>query len=187
MCFVFSAMRTRFLLSTLAAALMSAHAPVFAARTEIPRPMWLTFVEGAQREIDGEWSGGHIAVLRHATATETISDVRYPAVWRGIDARVSPAENGLKYSFDVAPLADPRAIHIRYNGAVSIELNDSGSLTIDADGTRAVATRPSAYQELNGRRVDVPVRFVPFGADVAFSVGNYDRTRPLLIESVTRR
>ena len=181
-------MRTRLFLPALAAALMSVHAFVFAARADIPRrPLWVTFVEGAQREIDGEWSGGHVAVLRHATATETmLRDIVYAGVWRGIDARVSPAEHGLKYSFDVAPLADPRTIHIRYSGAVDIELNDSGSLTIDAEGMRVVATRPFAYQEHNGRRVDVPVRFVPFGADVAFTVGSYDRTRPLKIESVTQ-
>ena len=148
----------------------------------------MTFVDGGQRDIDGEWSGGHVAVLRHATATaETfLRDIFYPGVWRGIDARVSAAADGLKYSFEVSPRADPRAIHMRYSGAVTIELNDSGNLVIDADGARILATRPIAYQQVNGRQVIVPARFVPFGADVAFSVGTYDRARPLVIESVTK-
>jgi len=77
-------------------------------------------------------------------------------------------------------------IHLHYNGASPIELDDSGEITIQADGVTVVATRPVAYQQLNGRRVSVPVRFVPFDADVAFSVGGYDRTRPLIIESVTK-
>src|SRR5690349_12687401 len=34
------------------------------------RSLWLTFVDGATRDIDGEWStGGHVTVLRHATAS----------------------------------------------------------------------------------------------------------------------
>ena len=182
-------MRTRFLLSILGVALLCTQAWGVAARADVPRRQaWLTFVEGAQRDIDGEWSGGHIAVLRQATAAAeaTYRDVVYPGVWSGITARVSPAENGLKYSFEVGPRADPRAIHIRYNGAAQIELNDSGSLTVDVDGARIAITRPLAYQQINGRRVAVPVRFVPFDADVAFSVGSYDRTRPLVIESVTK-
>ena len=183
-------MRPRFFLPILTVALLAAQPFAFAARADVSRrTMWLTFVDGGHRDVDGEWSaGGHVAVLRHATAAaEPIyRDVIYPSVWRGIDARVSPAEEGLKYSFAVAPHADPRTIHMRYSGAARIELNDSGSLTIEADGARAIATRPFAFQELNGHRAVVPVRFVPFGADVAFSVGSYDRTRPLVIESVTK-
>jgi hypothetical protein len=176
--------------SILAAALLALQSFVLAAPTDAPRrPTWLTFVDGAQRDIDGEWtSGGHIAVLRRATsAAESLySDIVYPRVWRGIDARVSATEHGLKYSFDVSSGADPRTIHLHYNGAARIELNDSGSLTIDADGSRIVVTRPVAFQQLNGRRAEVPVRFVPFDADVAFSVGSYDRAHPLVIESVTK-
>jgi hypothetical protein len=180
-------MRTRLLLPIFTAALLATQAVMFAARADIPRhPMWLTFVDGAHRDIDGEWSAdGHVAVLRYA-AEPIHREIVYGGVWRGIDARVSPAESGLKYSFEVSPRADPRTIHLRYSGASRIELNDSGSLTIEADGGKIVATRPVAYQDLNGRRAGIPVRFVPFDADVAFSIGTYDHSRPLVIESVTK-
>lgn len=180
-------MRTRFVPAILTAALLAAQSLVFAARADIPhRTVWLTFVDGARRALDGEWSAdGHISVLRYATEP-IYREIVYAAVWRGIDARVSPAEIGLKYSFEVSPRADPRVIHLRYGGAARIELNDSGSLTIEAGGAKLLATRPIAYQEINGRRVEIPARFVPFDADVAFSVGNYDRARPLVIESITK-
>src|SRR5512140_2129587 len=88
--------------------------------TKRDRSLWLTFVDGATRDIDGEWStGGHVTVLRHATAGDSepiYRDVVYRSVWRGIDARVSGTAKGLKYSFEVAPGADPRAIHLRYSG-----------------------------------------------------------------------
>src|SRR3954471_15148477 len=69
------------------------------------RSLWMTFVNGAARNIDGEWTtGGRVTVLRRATASDSpmYRDVVYRNVWRGIDARVSAAPSGLKYSFEVA-------------------------------------------------------------------------------------
>jgi hypothetical protein len=147
------------------------------------RSLWLTFIDGAARDIDGEWStGGHVTVLRHATAADGESiyrDVVYRSVWRGIDARVSAAAKGLKYSFEVSPGADPRAIHLRYSGHDSIELTDAGEIVLDSGDATVIDTKPVAYQHINGRTVSVPVRFVQFDADVAFSVGGYDKTQPL--------
>lgn len=154
--------------------------------TKRQRSLWLTFIDGAARDIDGEWSaGGHVTVLRHQTAGagEVIyRDVVYRDVWRGIDARISPAAKGLKYSFEVSPGADARAIHLRYSGHDSIELTDAGEIVLDAGGATIIDTKPVAWQHINGRAVNVPVRFVQFDADVAFAVGEYDKTRPLVID-----
>jgi hypothetical protein len=111
-----------------------------------------------------------------------LRDMVYTSVWRGIHARISPTPKGLKYSFEVSPGGDPRAIHLRYSGADSIELTDAGEIALDAGGAMIVNARPTAYQQMNGRTVPVPVRFVQFASDVAFSVGSYDRSRPLLID-----
>src|SRR5438105_11446870 len=140
--------------------------------TKRQRSLWLTFVDGAARDIDGEWgTGGHVTVLRRASALRDepiYRDVVYRSVWRGIDARVSAASKGLKYSFEVAPGADPRAIHLRYSGADNIELTEAGEVVVNAGGARIVDTRPVAFQRINGRTVPVPVRFVQFDSDVAF-------------------
>ena len=154
--------------------------------TKRQRSLWLTFVDGASRDIDGEWStGGHVTVLRKASAADespVFREIVYRNVWRGIDARVSAAADGLKYSFEVSPGADPRAIHLRYSGADRIELTDAGELALNAGGAVIVDTRPVAYQNIDGRKVMVPVRFVQFDADVAFAVGKYDRTKTLVID-----
>src|ERR1043166_6487411 len=150
------------------------------------RSLWLTFVDGAARGIDGEWdTGGHVTVLRHsnsATDEPMFRDVVYRDVWHGVDARVSAEAKGLKYSFEVAPGGDPRAIHLRYSGADRMTLTDAGEITIDAGGATIIDTKPVAYQHIDGRKVSVSVRFVQFHSDVAFSIGNYDRTRPLVID-----
>src|SRR6185295_18297321 len=81
---------------------------------------------------------------------------------------------------EVSPGADPRAIHLRYSGHDSIELTDAGEIVLDSGSATVIDTKPVAYQHINGRTVSVPIRFVQFDADVAFSVGEYDKTRPLL-------
>jgi len=102
------------------------------------RSLWLTFIDGATRDIDGEWStGGRVSVLRRANQSidEPIyRDVVYRDVWRGIDARVTASPDGLKYSFEVAPGGNPRAIHLRYSGADKIELTDAGEIVLDTGG-----------------------------------------------------
>jgi hypothetical protein len=154
--------------------------------TKRQRPVWLAFVDGAARDVDGEWTpGGHVSVLRRANTTADepfLRDMVYTSVWRGIHARISPTPKGLKYSFEVSPGGDPRAIHLRYSGADSIELTDAGEIALDTGGVMIVNARPTAYQQINGRIVPVPVRFVQFASDVAFSVGSYDRSQSLLID-----
>jgi hypothetical protein len=157
--------------------------------TKPPRSLWIAFVEGASRDIDGEWTGGHATVLRQASssANESVDrELIYPNAWRGITARISPAPSGLRYSFEVAAGADPRTIHLRYSGVDSIEMTQAGELEIAAGQTTMVHRRPFAYQNVYGRKIRVAVRFVPFGSDVAFSVGRYDRSRPLIIESIMK-
>jgi hypothetical protein len=167
-----------------AASTRAARSPIVAPKPQ--RPLWLAFVEGAARAVDGEWTdGGHVAVLRRADTSADepfFSDIVYNSVWRGIHARISAASNGLKYSFEVSPGGDPRAIHLRYSGADRIELTDAGEIALDIGGATIVNTRPTAYQQINGRMAAVPVRFVQFESDVAFSVGGYDRSKPLLID-----
>ena len=187
-------MRTKLMSLLLAAAAIAAQPSTTAARAskgsaivqKPQRALWVAFVDGAARAIDGEWTDdGHVAVLRRAnsSADEAIlRDIVYTSVWRGIDARVSAEPNGWKYSFEVSAGADPRAIHLRYSGADRIQLSDAGEIALDTGTATIVNARPVVYQRIRGRIVPVPVRFVQFESDVAFSVGSYDRTRPLLID-----
>lgn len=182
---------TRAFLFSCVLSLAAATAPPVVASSLPPirQPaVWMMFVDGAQRDIDGEWSGrGRVAVLRPAMSITDIArrEVMYPGVWQGIDARVNVVPNGTKYSFDVEPRANPRAIHIRYSGADRVELNDSGELSVFAGRTKIVHGRPTAYQRIGGKIVPVAVRFVQFDADVAFAVGGYDRSHTLFIDSTT--
>ena len=144
------------------------------------------FVDGAARALDGDApTGGRVTVLRRANATSDAPlyrDVVYRSVWPGVDARVSAAATGIKYTFEVSPGGDPRKIRLRYGGADQIALTAAGELRLDVGDATIVDSKPVASQRINGRDVPVEVRFVHHGTDVTFAVGKYDRTRDLVID-----
>jgi F5/8 type C domain/Beta-propeller repeat len=159
------------------------------------RSVWLTFVDAEARRVEGESPTGRVTFLRGqaaAAGTDSIAraasrqiayrDVVYRQLWPGIDARVSGIGGGLKYSFELAPHSDPRAIRFRYDGGDRIRIDRSGDLTIDAGGDSIVDRAPFAYQHAGGRTVPVDVRFVQHGSELSFSLGEYDRALPLVID-----
>ena len=106
----------------------------------------------------------------------------YRSIWPGVDARISAASGGLKYTFDVAPGGDPRRIHLRYSGADRIVLTPRGELKLQAGDTTIVDSKPVASQQIGGRTIPVEVRFVQHGDEVTFAVGKYDRGSRLTID-----
>ena len=127
----------------------------------------------------------------HGSAAAPIENVRsfaairYDRLYHGIDAiyRVDP-EQGLKYDLVVAPGAIPQQIVISYDGA-------EGALSIDASGRLVIPTRfgrlleaaPYSYQEIDGKRVEIDVRYQLIGSDrFGFAIGTYDPSYPLVID-----
>jgi hypothetical protein len=60
----------------------------------------------------------------------------------------------------------------------------TGELHVRAQDRTLIQRRPVAYQDIDGRRVPVDVRYRILGRDVGFAVGRYDRTRPLVIDPI---
>lgn len=101
-------------------------------------------------------------------------------VYPGIDVLYYTAGKNLEYDFVVHPGARPAAIRLRFSPA-SPALASDGSLLI-AGLFRQHA--PFAYQEIGGRRVQVPASYRLDGGDVAFELGAYDPALPLVIDPV---
>ena len=122
---------------------------------------------------------------RWYTDIPTFARVRYAEVYPGIDVIVYGNQRQLEYDFVVAPGADPNAIRIRIEGADALALGADGDLTIRRGDRTILQRAPIVYQEHDGRRVPVTARYVlRRGHDLAFEVGDYDRTRPLVIDPV---
>ncbi len=121
---------------------------------------------------------------RWATAVPAFTDVRYRALYPGIDLRFYGRGKVLEYDFELAAGADAGKIALRYDGQQSLRVV-AGNLQIGTRVGRVTEQRPVAYQLRDGRRQPVPCRYVlgP-GRTVRFGLGAYDHRQPLVIDPV---
>ncbi|MFT4191772.1 MAG: SBBP repeat-containing protein, partial [Comamonas sp.] len=83
----------------------------------------------------------------------------------------------------VAPGKSPDAIRLRFAGADRLSVDADGNLHIAAAGGELVQHKPVVYQERDGQRQPVEGAFkIGAGQEVAFALGDYDRSQPLVID-----
>ncbi len=118
------------------------------------------------------------------TDIPTYGQVVYHDLYPGIDLRYEGQTGALKYTFEAQPGADVSKIRLAFGGAAGLRLDEAGNLLILAGGSELKDTKPYAYQEIGGRRVEVDVAFVLHGVRTCgFAVrGGYDPRYPLIID-----
>jgi hypothetical protein len=122
--------------------------------------------------------------------TRAFRKIAYAGAWRGIDLEWS-AEGGYpKSTYVIQPGADPGRIRLAYRGGRSVTVTSLGRLRVST-GTRAFEEeRPYAYQQVDGKRVEVAASFIVVedvvggAAQVGFRFGEYDRRLPLVLDPV---
>lgn len=113
----------------------------------------------------------------------TYGSLTYRDLYPGIDLFLTGQPGGLKYEFHLKPGADPGKIEVAYAGVDRLVLNEAGDLIIGTAFGRLTDTRPVSYQEIDGRRVEVPSRFrIQGAATYRFEVEAYDPRYPLIID-----
>jgi hypothetical protein len=111
--------------------------------------------------------------------------VRYKSVYPGVDLVYYGNQRQLEYDFVVAPGGDPRRIELDFRGADRLEIDARGELVLHTPGGAVRQHKPFVYQEADGGRREVAGRYVRRGARrIAFEVGQYDASRPLVIDPV---
>ena len=121
------------------------------------------------------------------TGIVTYARVVYANLWPGIDLVYRGAEGRLKYAFVVHPGADPGMIRMVYRGASQVTVTDEGELEIKTPLGGFADGRPNAYQEEDGKRVDVGIEYDLYDGEenqytYGFRVGEYDRSRQLILD-----
>lgn len=112
------------------------------------------------------------------------ASVRVRGVYPGVDMLWRCQGPELEYEFQLAAGADPRRIQLRIGGAGRLRLDGGGDLLIETASGQLRQRRPVAWQEIAGRRRDVPVRFHLAGGGVTFQLGPYDHRQALRIDPV---
>jgi hypothetical protein len=141
--------------------------------------------------LGGEPSRWHTGIAHY-------SRVRARNVYPGVDLVYRTSQRRLEYDLVVGPGADPRRIRLAFSGVRSARLGAGGELILHTAAGDLVQPAPTAYQVVGSRRRTVESRYVlppPAGRrgrrvephaprQVAFALGRYDRTRPLIIDPV---
>ncbi len=121
---------------------------------------------------------------RWRTDIPTYGQVVYHDLYPGIDLSYGGQNGALKYTFVAQPGADVSLLRLAFGGAAGLRLDQAGNLLILAGESQLKDTRPYAYQEIGGRRVEVETEFVLYGVRTCgFAVrGAYDPRYPLIID-----
>jgi hypothetical protein len=119
----------------------------------------------------------HRGVAQYARA-------KFEGVYPGVDLVYYGNQGELEYDFTVAPGADPKVVRLAFPGAEKVAL-DSGDLTVSARSAQVRLHTPRVYQMNAGTQEPVNARFALIGQNqVGFEIGNYDRSRALIIDPV---
>lgn len=125
------------------------------------------------------------------TDTPTYNSIVYEQLYAGIDVHYTTSEGQIKSTYQVAPEVDPTQIRWHYQGANRIRLENDALIIEPApprgllkEHRQLIEKAPVAWQDINGQRVDVSVKYEIIGKQVGFTLGFYDPTLPLTIDPI---
>jgi hypothetical protein len=150
--------------------------------------------DGANRTacVKGEDLLGHKTnYLSSADPAKNITDVsshakvRYESVYPGIDVVYYGNRGRLEYDVLVAPGAKTEKIKISFPAADKVSVSKEGDLLLAYPEGDVRYLKPVAYQDVDGRRETVAAEYlVAQGGQVGFRIGEYDRSKPLVIDPI---
>ncbi len=144
--------------------------PAARSAVDAPLPGNANFLVG---DDPGRWRSG----------IPTYGKVTYQAVYAGVDVTYHGNPGQLEYDFIVAPGVDPSVVELAFRDAQALRVDEGGDLLLTVAGTELRHHAPVIYQDSGGARARVAGNFVVRDTgNVGFAVGNYDRTRPLVID-----
>ncbi len=119
------------------------------------------------------------------TNVANYTQVKYDDVYPGIDLVYYGNQQHIEYDLTVAPGADPRAIRLRFQGASRLRLDSATGDLIARSGSNGQIRfrKPVIYQNDGDQLLPVSGAYVLSARNtVSFALGDYDHTRPLVID-----
>lgn len=127
------------------------------------------------------------------TDLATFAKVRYKDVLKGIDLVYYGNQGQLEYDFVVSAGADAQSINLRFSGTRSLRIDPrTGDLILEVAKEELRFHKPVAYQEVasdgigqgtaHGKRLVTADYILDSNNHIRFSLGNYDRSKPLVID-----
>jgi hypothetical protein len=146
------------------------------------------YFAGIDHALRVDFNGGHpVQAVAEGTAgssqgTTSLGKVSYSGVWDNIDINYSAVAGGIAEStYVVHPGGNPTAISLSYN--TPVEIMQDGGLRFSFENGYMTETAPVAWQETDGKRLPVAVKFqLQNEKQVGFSLGNYNTSYAISID-----
>jgi len=110
------------------------------------------------------------------------SAVRYNQVWKGVDVVFYGNESRMEYDMVVAPGTDPKNAVVAFGTAQGLQINSQGDLVLHFAQGDVLQHKPVVYQDIENQRKEIPARYAIAGNRVSFEIGEYDKSRELIID-----
>ena len=140
-----------------------------------------------QKHTNGKTLSGHTNYYlgsnqsNWASSVSAFESITQHEVYPGIDWKIYSGSKGLKYDFIVAPGFDAKRIQMEYLGLEKIDLKN-GRLILQTSIGTLEEEAPIAWQIVEGKKVDVPCRFVINKNTIGFALGQFDAAYELIID-----
>ena len=109
-------------------------------------------------------------------------EITYENIYDNVDLKFTSNNDHLKYEFHVYPNGNTSHIAMHYSGLKNI-VKSGGELLLYSSWGRNVELKPFAYQiDEQGDTSEIKCNYVLKNNIVYFDVGNYDKTRVLIID-----
>jgi hypothetical protein len=121
----------------------------------------------------------------------TYNSVDCGDAYEGISLLLKAYGKNLEKVFSLQPGANPERIRVAVENATALKVNDNGELEIAVGKGNVKFSKPIAYQEINGKKVEVGVAYQCLNPSklerepafaYGFKVAEYDKSLPLVID-----
>ncbi len=119
---------------------------------------------------------------RRQVKASAFKSVSFGEVYPGVNLEITASGSTVEKIFKIAPHADPAMIRLSVTGAGPLMVTDKGELKVKTRIGDIHMSRPVAFQEEKGVRKSVDISYLAVGSQYRFKVGEYDRTKPLVID-----
>ncbi len=105
-------------------------------------------------------------------------------VYAGVEVKLKAYGHTAEKLFYVRPGARPEQIELRMRGGKGLKITKQGELEVETELGTVTFSKPVAYQEEGGKQELVAVAYVVKGSEYGFKVGEYDKTKELVIDPI---
>ena len=116
---------------------------------------------------------------------KSYQQIHYNNIYNNIDIALYSLGTKLKYDVIINPGGNIKDVQFQYEGTDNIMIDDNGNLHIKTSINEIIEQKPYAYQEIDGKKIEVPCQFTVKNNIVTFKLlKSYKKKYPLVIDPI---